>query len=138
MDFEEMTFNQRIKHLRLLKNFNQRKMGEMLGIKTSTYSQKERNGNFTADDIKIICHTFDVDPYLLIFGKERPKAEKTIILKETSEKETNSLDEKFQKIANAGLKDIKFFQLILFLSQPNRDKVYKFALELYNKRKTPN
>ena len=52
MDLSQLAVNERIKFLRKQKNYNQEQMGKFFGIKTSTYSQKERKGYFTAEDVK--------------------------------------------------------------------------------------
>ena len=75
MYMTELTVNERIRLLRKLENLNQEQMGKFLGIKTSTYSQKERRGYFTAEDVKIVCEVLGVDPNVIIFGKSHPKQE---------------------------------------------------------------
>ena len=42
MDLSQLAVNEKIKFLRKQKNYNQEQMGKFFGIKTSTYSQKER------------------------------------------------------------------------------------------------
>ena len=87
MDMSKLTVNERIKFLRKLKNYTQEQMGKFFGIKTSTYSQKERRGYFTAEDVKIVCEVFKVDPNVIIFGKPPLEQEVSALEKEKLEAE---------------------------------------------------
>ena len=50
----------RIKEYRIIKEYTQRELAEVLGIKQNTYSDKERGKtNFTIDEIKIIKELFN-------------------------------------------------------------------------------
>ena len=134
----KLTVNERIKFLRKLENFNQEQMGKFLGIKTSTYSQKERKGYFTAEDVKIVCEVFDVDPNVIIFGKPHPKQELYDFQKEKLEAEIEEkYRRKYEKYENVTLRDIKMFQLINMLSREKRDKIFEFAYGLYRQDKDP-
>ena len=53
--------NQRVKKLRKQNKYSQKDIGILLGKKTSTYSQMEREGNFTGDELVILADFFKVD-----------------------------------------------------------------------------
>ena len=53
--------NQRVKKLRKQNKYSQKDIGILLGKKTSTYSQMEREGNFTGDELVILADHFKVD-----------------------------------------------------------------------------
>ena len=115
MDLSQLAVNERIKFLRKLKNYNQEQMGEFFEIKTSTYSQKERKGHFTAEDVKIVCEVFHVDPNLIIFGKLPIEQEFTDLEKKLEAEIEEKYRQKYEKYENIALKDYKMFQLINML-----------------------
>ena len=138
MDFSQLTVNERIRFLRKLKNYTQEQMGEFFGIKTSTYSQRERKGSFTAEDVKIVCEVFRVDPNVIVFGKPHPKQEMTDLEKEKLEAEIEEkYRQKYEKYESITLKDIKMLQLINLLNRKKRDMVHEFAYSLYKQDKDP-
>ena len=53
--------NQRVRKLRKQNKYSQKDIGILLGKKTSTYSQMEREGNFTGDELVILADFFKVD-----------------------------------------------------------------------------
>ena len=53
--------NQRVKKLRKQNKYSQKDIGILLGKKTSTYSQMEREGNFTGDELVVLADFFKVD-----------------------------------------------------------------------------
>ena len=135
MDLSELAVNERIKFLRKLKNYNQEQMGEFFEIKTSTYSQKERKGHFTAEDVKIVCEVFHVDPNLIIFGKLPIEQEFTDLEKKLEAEIEEKYRQKYEKYENIALKDYKMFQLINMLNREERNKVHEFAYGLYKIKK---
>ena len=62
--------NQRIRKYRKEKKFSQARLAAELGIKTSTYSQKEREGNFSADMVLQISRVLGINPSLIFYGEE--------------------------------------------------------------------
>ena len=137
MDMTELTVNGRIKFLRKLKNYTQEQMGDFLGIKTSTYSQKERKGYFTAEDIKTVCEVFDVDPYIIIFGKPSPNEELKDAEKQKLETE---IEEKYRKKYEDyevfTRKQLRMFKLINMLSREKQNMVFEYAYLLFKNKKT--
>jgi transcriptional regulator with XRE-family HTH domain len=67
------TVNMRIKKARKEKHYSQKQLGEILNIKCSTYSQKERNGSFSVDMALKIAEILQADPYYIIFGETEDK-----------------------------------------------------------------
>ena len=132
----KLTVNERIKFLRKLENFNQEQMGKFLGIKTSTYSQKERKGYFTAEDIKIICEVFDVDPNVIIFGKPHPMQEMTDLKIQELEKEIEEkYRQKYEKYETITRRDLRMLKLINLLSRKKQDMVFEYAYALFKKKR---
>ena len=121
MDMSKLTVNERIKFLRKQKNYNQEQMGKFFGIKTSTYSQKERRGYFTAEDVKIVCEVFKVDPNVIIFGRPHPKQEAIDQEKEKLEAEIEEkYRKKYEKYETITRRDLRMLKLINFLAVKNR------------------
>lgn len=64
-----LTLNQRIAHIRKINGHSQEKAAKAFGIKTSTYSQKERRGFITCEFLIEFCRYFDVDSRLILYGE---------------------------------------------------------------------
>lgn len=62
--------NERIKMYRKEKKLTQGELAKIIGIKTSTYSQMEREGNITVDMALKIAEALGVDPNLIVYGEE--------------------------------------------------------------------
>lgn len=62
--------NERIAHCRRLANLKQHIVAEKLGIKGSTYSQMEREGNVSAERLFQLAEIFGVSPCYLFSGEE--------------------------------------------------------------------
>ena len=111
-------------------------MGELFGLKSSTYSQKERQGAFSAEDVKIICDTFGVDPYLIIFGIPNPKEEINDFMKR---KLTSEIEEEYRKkyenYEGITRRDLRLLKLMSYLSRKKQDMVFEYAYALFKKKR---
>ena len=65
--------NVRIASLRKLHEYKRADIAEFLKMKTSTYSQMERNGNITGEVIIKLAEIFDVDPIIILCGEKNEK-----------------------------------------------------------------
>lgn len=63
------TINQRVAMYRKLLGYSQSQIAEMLGKKSSTYSQCERTGTFNCDTIISLAEIFNVDVRVLLYGE---------------------------------------------------------------------
>ena len=63
------TINQRVAMYRKLLGYSQSQIAEMLGKKSSTYSQCERTGTFTCETIMSLAEIFDADVRVLLYGE---------------------------------------------------------------------
>ena len=75
------TVNERVRNIRRRAKYNQTELGKLLGLKTSTYSQKERCGHFTGEDLIKLAEIFDVDVREFLYDNI-PETEPTIIVPE--------------------------------------------------------
>ena len=64
------SLNKRIARLRKAKGLKQADMAERLGLKESTYSQMERQGNITAQKLLDIAAILGVDVNVLLYGED--------------------------------------------------------------------
>lgn len=62
------SINERIRKYRKEKKYSQGQLAAKLGIKTSTYSQMEREGNITADMVLKIAAVLKIEPSLIFLG----------------------------------------------------------------------
>jgi len=73
-----MNVNKRVKELRRKNGFTQEEIAEILGMKTSTYSQMERSGKIPIHIILQLSKTFKVDVTdILLTEEENSKTEET-------------------------------------------------------------
>lgn len=61
--------NKRVRMIRKLMGFSQREIAEMLGKKSSTYSQCEREGQITCGMIIALAEILEVDVRTLLYGE---------------------------------------------------------------------
>ena len=126
IDLKNKTINQRIKYFRLLCGYTQSDVAEILNMKVSTYSQKERKSLIDAQFLIKISKIFDVDVRMILFG-ELPE-------KETSVKSNKKPDTQY----NLPLKP-KEYRLIAMarnLKKSDFEKVYEFTYNLFYNKKT--
>lgn len=68
--------NERIRKYRKEKKLTQGELAKKIDIKTSTYSQMEREGNITVDMALKIAEALCVDPNLIVYGEiNKPSSE---------------------------------------------------------------
>ena len=130
------TINQRVKKYRKELFLSQADVAQMLGMKTSTYSQMERMGNITCETLLKLTEILKVDVLKLLYGEDMPK------------KEIKDINEFKADIDGVGMivaQDVyeKFAVIAMRnLSQPLKQEIYEFILDelknvkefkLYNK-----
>lgn len=130
------TINQRVKKQRKELFLSQADVAQMLGMKTSTYSQMERMGNITCETLLKLTEILKVDVLKLLYGEDMPK------------KEIKDINEFKADIDGVGMivaQDVyeKFAVIAMRnLSQPLKQEIYEFILDelknvkefkLYNK-----
>ncbi|MBO5211038.1 MAG: helix-turn-helix domain-containing protein [Clostridia bacterium] len=71
--------NERIRKYRKEKKLSQGQLAAKLGIKTSTYSQMEREGNVSADMVLRIAAELGIDPNLIFYGTQATPQNSTIL-----------------------------------------------------------
>lgn len=91
-----LTVNQRLAVFRRLCGFSQARMAELIGMKTSTYSQMERRGKISTEMVFKLSEALGVDPIELFMGTDYKKkeTEKT----ETQKKPEDTKDIEKEKI----------------------------------------
>ena len=64
--------NERVKKYRILAGLSQEEVAKKLNMKTSTYSQMERNGNISAQTIMKLAEIFGVSATTLMYDENDP------------------------------------------------------------------
>lgn len=123
----EKTINQRIRYYRKKLGYTQSQVGEMLGIKTSTYSQMERMGNITCEILIKLTEVLKVDALTLLYGKKTP--EKQIPKAEEIKKDINGIpfliaEDLYEKFAVLAIRN---------LPSENKKEIYEFVLDKLKK-----
>lgn len=80
---ENESINERVARWRNERNMTQADLADKMGLKCSTYSQMERNGNITAEKLLIIEKELNLPQGTLLYGEELvPKTDSTLTLSE--------------------------------------------------------
>ena len=123
--------NQRLRRCRILAGYNQAEAGEFLGLKCSTYSQKERKGNFTCEEAIKLAEFFCADINYILYGKTEntipvpsPEAKPSKPPKLIPETEILPLSDKEKSL----------IKTIRFLNKRKLDKFYEFLGELVKEK----
>ena len=123
------TINQRVRKYRKDLFLNQSDVAQMLGMKTSTYSQMERMGNITCDTLLKLTKILKVDVLKLLYGEDIQKKEM---------KDINEFKADIDGVGMIVAQDVyeKFAVIAMRnLSQPLKQEIYEFILdELKNVR----
>ena len=130
------TINQRVRKYRKDLFLNQSDVAQMLGMKTSTYSQMERMGNITCETHLKLTKILKVDVLKLLYGEDIQKKEM---------KDINEFKADIDGVGMIVAQDVyeKFAVIAMRnLSQPLKQEIYEFILDelknvkefkLYNK-----
>ena len=123
------TINQRVRKYRKDLFLNQSDVAQMLGMKTSTYSQMERMGNITCETLLKLTEILKVDVRKLLYGEDMPKKDM---------KDINEFKADIDGVGMIVAQDVyeKFAVIAMRnLSQPLKQEIYEFILdELKNVR----
>ena len=127
--------NERIKHLRRLAGLNQTDMGDILGIKTNTFSQKERTGNYTGDDLAKLAEYFKVDAEYLLFGEVREFLTKPQPpLRPTPEPEPKPKPKTNPEIyPPVSPKELDFIKMFRLLTKKQRVYIFEYVYKIIRK-----
>lgn len=118
--------NKRITMYRKLLGLSQLKTAELMNMKSSTYSQMEREGSITCDRLLQLSEIFDVSPQYLLCGTNEPKAD---VLHED-----NIFEDKTPKpLMVLSKKEENFIKILRFLSKEDKKEVIEFLETKYNK-----
>ena len=131
----DKSINERVRMYRKRCPLTQNEMAERLGMKGSTYSQMEREGNIPAYRLMQIANVLGIEPYLLFEG------EKTIIHKPDPiiipstppepptphELPTPPEPDPLEILSHKERNILKIFR---FLPQEKKNKLYKYIMEL--------
>ena len=114
------TVNERVRNIRRRAKYNQTELGKLLGYKTSTYSQKERCGHFTGEDLIKLAEIFDIDVRHFLYDGI-PETEPTIIVPE----DCWHLDDWEEEI-------IKIYR---YVTREQKKEIYAFVIKAFYKKR---
>lgn len=120
--------NKRITMYRKLLGLSQLKTAELMNMKSSTYSQMERDGSITCDRLLRLAEIFDVSPQYLLCGKNETKPD---VLREDG----IFKDKPTKPLLVLSKKEENFIKILRFLSKEDKNEVIQFLETKYNKRK---
>ena len=121
--------NQRLRSCRILAGYNQSEAGEFLGLKCSTYSQRERVGNFPIEDIVKLADFFCADINYILYGKNE---EKIPVPQPKPEPPKNIPNPDIFPLLTD--KEKTLIKIIRNFNNKKRDKVYEFVGKLIKEK----
>lgn len=136
--------NQRIAYYRNVAGYTQEQAAEKLGIKTSTYSQMERDGNVYVERFFILSEFFNVPPCEMYYGvpskcNEEKDESRTIptgieVTPQTANQPTPVIPVIYDDLvlSNSYKNHLK---IVTNLSKEHRQAVFDLAHDLYIKEK---
>ena len=129
--------NQRVARYRKLKDLNQTQMADFMGIKTSTYSQKERKGKITAEEIVKIADILNINVNALLYG-EVEKINTSANPNEIEQKIRSEYASRYAFFEKLTPKNISHIKIIFSLRPKQRQEVFDLAYKFYlnNKKST--
>ena len=126
MPKHDFAINERIRMRRKELDLIQCEVAERLKIKTSTYSQMERKGYITCENLKILAEVLEVSAEYLLYGI---KTEKDVGVIPPNTKRYEFLED----ISDA---ELKIMQKTLFkLKRNKRNLVYHYAIDIIKKKR---
>ncbi len=142
---QDLGINERIRKYRKGAGFNQMQIAEKLGIKAGTYSQMERRGYITAENLRAISEILEVHPLLLLYGDDfkLTDAEKLIeercqkFYDEIKEKLENEYFAKFHYLKGISSTDRNGLGIIFQLKSTQRVAVYEYAYDIFRGKIKP-
>ncbi len=135
---QDYSINEGIRKLRLSKNYSQKKVADMLGIKSSTYSQMERRGTIPATKIKALSRILGVDYNILLDGKPDPERKIAVTdVEELSDILIKKLEANYRNrycfLENISDTELSFLRIIFCLNKKQRHLVYEYANKILKK-----
>lgn len=122
----DLSINKRIHHYRRLKGLTQKDMAELLGVKSSTYAQRENKGKIDCRTLIQIADILDVDIRLLLYGGiDEDQIYKRI---------ERELHLKYKDYFAITKKDLNFLKGFHSMSKKRQTAVLNYYLDVYYKR----
>ena len=129
------TINERVKRCRRLADLTQSQTAERMGMKCSTYSQMERNGNISANRLLQLAQIFGVDPDLLLNGEAKDeKNEIADAISNTQKPETQSFRQEvvdFTTVFVPTNNEVNIIKIIRNLPKDKRDDIISYIEKAY-------
>lgn len=111
--------NKRVYIIRKQVKYSQAEIGKVLNLKTSTYSQKEREGKFSGEELLVLADFFKIDVRDFLYD-DIPKVEPIVIIPE----ECYLLNRR----------EAELLTLYRNLSIPKQKEVFAFAYNIFKNK----
>ncbi len=121
----DFAINERIRMRRKELDLIQAEVAERLGIKTSTYSQMERKGYITCENLKILSEFLEVSTEYLLYGI---KTKKDVGVTPPNTKRYKFLED----ISDAELTVLQ--KSVFYLNKDKRNLIYHYAIDIIKKK----
>ena len=123
--------NKRVRACRRVLGLNQTDVATRMGIKCNTYSQKERTGHITAEELIKLAEILNVDAHYLLYGtkKEEPAPTPPIELPNPEPKPREHCI-----TPPLSPKEITFTQMLRYMSKKKRLHVMEYAYKVFKNK----
>jgi len=143
-----MDVNKRVKELRKENRYTQEKIAEMLGMKTSTYSQMERSGKIPIHIIMQLAEIFKVEISEILYGKKEddtqaPQVDETFIADDPQngtigvKTPTSPIEESYDKITLSNREE-NLVIMIRNLYPADKEEIYRMVKVFHDKKHKKN
>lgn len=130
-DISNLSIDERVVKFRKAEGINQTEMGKYLGIKTTTYSQKERNGKFDGEALKIIAEVLDIDVKILLYGELKTEEN---LYQEIYNKIQAEFEKKYSFIDFIPKKDLRLIRTLCCMTTKKRLAVFQYMMDIFTKK----
>ncbi len=143
-----MDVNKRVKELRKKNRYTQEKIAEMLGMKTSTYSQMERSGKIPIHIIMQLAEIFKVEISEILYEKmaddtQAPQVDETLIVDDPkngttkAKTPTSPIEESYDKLTLSNREE-NLVIMIRNLYPADKEEIYRMVKVFHDKKHKKN
>jgi transcriptional regulator with XRE-family HTH domain len=125
----DKSINKRVRIYRKRAGLTQNELAERLGMKGSTYSQMEREGNIPANRLLQIADVLGIEPSILFEGEKVIVPEVEVPVIKIAEPEPIFVPQP-DPLEILSHKERNILKIFRFLPQEKKNKLYKYIMEL--------
>ena len=125
----DKSINKRVRIYRKRAGLTQNELAERLGMKGSTYSQMEREGNIPANRLLQVADVLGIEPSILFEGEKVIVPEVEVPVVEIAEPDPIFVPQP-DPLEILSHKERNILKIFRFLPQEKKNKLYKYIMEL--------